>query len=71
MNVFSTSIWLAEELSRAAYLGGTIYAGYLYQAFVEINTFLRIGPSFYRPEERSCKLLNGDRKSTRLNSSHI
>jgi hypothetical protein len=50
MNASSTSTWLAEELSGAAYLGGTIYAGYLYRAFVEINTSLRIGPSFTDPK---------------------
>lgn len=50
MNASSTSAWLAEELSGAAYLGGTIYAGYLYRAFVEINTSLRIGPSFTDPK---------------------
>ena len=55
----STSTWLADELSGAAYLGGTIYAGYLYRAFVEINTSLGIGPSFYQLEERGCKLPNG------------
>lgn len=58
MNASSTSTWLAEELLGAAYLGGTIYTGYLYRAFVEINTSL-IGLSLYRPEERGCKLLNG------------
>jgi len=56
MNASSTSTWLAEELSGAAYLGGTIYAGYLYRAFVEINTSFGDRAKLYGPEERGCKL---------------